>query len=67
MYLYLEYVIILISFSYFMVLLQDGLVSTSEWCNMWATCIKNNDQRHLPDWQDKYMDFLFDLNDGNGK
>lgn len=38
-------------------------VSVDEWCNMWDAYAK--DPSSVMDWQTKYMNFMFDLEDAS--
>ena len=38
-------------------------VSVAEWCNMWDAYAK--DPSSVMDWQNKYMNFMFDLEDAS--
>ena len=50
-----------------MVHFQDNKISEEEWTKMWAHTIPTmDDSRPLPEWQQKYMDFMFDVNDTSG-
>ncbi|NP_001291912.1 calexcitin-1 [Bactrocera dorsalis] len=42
---------------------NDGQVSVDEWCNMWDAYAK--DPSSVMDWQTKYMNFMFDLEDAS--
>lgn len=42
---------------------NDGQVSVEEWCNMWDAYAK--DPNTVMDWQNKYMNFMFDLEDAS--
>lgn len=42
---------------------NDGQVSVEEWCNMWDAYAK--DPSAAMDWQTKYMNFMFDLEDAS--
>ncbi|XP_037819641.1 calexcitin-1 [Lucilia sericata] len=42
---------------------NDGQVSVEEWCNMWDAYAK--DPSTVMDWQNKYMNFMFDLEDAS--
>ena len=34
---------------------------------MWTECVKaTNNHKDLPDWQQRYMDFMFEVNDTSG-
>ena len=53
-----------ITASYF----QDDKITQDEWCKMWGECMAGtNDYKHLPEWQQSYMDFMFEVNDTSGK
>ncbi|XP_055381584.1 calexcitin-1 [Condylostylus longicornis] len=41
----------------------DGQVSVDEWCNMWDAYAKDPDS--ALDWQQRYMNFMFDLEDAS--
>nr|CAD7401635.1 unnamed protein product [Timema poppensis] len=43
---------------------KDGQVSHEEWCTMWDDYAKNTD--NALDWQQRYMNFMFDLEDASG-
>lgn len=45
--------------------LQDGKVSTDEWCRMWARSIENKENLNPPAWLLNYMSTLFDVNDSS--
>lgn len=42
---------------------NDGQVSVDEWCNMWDAYSKN--PTAVLDWQVRYMNFMFDLEDAS--
>lgn len=42
---------------------NDGQVSVDEWCNMWDAYAK--DPSTALDWQQRYMNFMFDLEDAS--
>uniref|UniRef100_A0A182JV33 EF-hand domain-containing protein n=1 Tax=Anopheles christyi TaxID=43041 RepID=A0A182JV33_9DIPT len=42
---------------------NDGQVSVDEWCNMWDAYAK--DPSTVMDWQLRYMNFMFDLEDAS--
>ncbi|XP_035775841.1 calexcitin-1-like [Anopheles albimanus] len=42
---------------------NDGQVSVEEWCNMWDAYAK--DPSTVMDWQLRYMNFMFDLEDAS--
>ncbi|GAB0092381.1 sarcoplasmic calcium-binding protein 2 [Sergentomyia squamirostris] len=42
---------------------NDGQVSVEEWCNMWDAYAK--DPSTVMDWQHRYMNFMFDLEDAS--
>ncbi|XP_063704803.1 calexcitin-1 [Culicoides brevitarsis] len=42
---------------------NDGQVSVEEWCNMWDAYAKDPDS--VLDWQQRYMNFMFDLEDAS--
>lgn len=42
---------------------NDGQVSVEEWCNMWDAFAK--DPSSVLDWQQRYMQFMFDLEDAS--
>ncbi|KAH8414449.1 hypothetical protein KR215_006626 [Drosophila sulfurigaster] len=42
---------------------NDGQVSVDEWCNMWDAYAK--DPSSVMDWQNTYMNFMFDLEDAS--
>ncbi|XP_064550247.1 calexcitin-2 [Drosophila montana] len=42
---------------------NDGQVSVEEWCNMWDAYAK--DPSSVMDWQNTYMNFMFDLEDAS--
>ncbi|OWF53609.1 sarcoplasmic calcium-binding proteins I, III, and IV-like [Mizuhopecten yessoensis] len=41
----------------------DGRVSKDEWICMWEDCIRSNT---VPEWQEKFMEFMFNVNDKSG-
>ncbi|XP_060075203.1 sarcoplasmic calcium-binding proteins I, III, and IV-like [Ylistrum balloti] len=41
----------------------DDRVSQEEWVRMWEDCIRSNT---VPEWQQKFMDFMFNVNDKSG-
>lgn len=43
---------------------QDGQVSHEEWVSMWNDYANNPDK--ALDWQNRYMNFMFDLEDSSG-
>ncbi len=46
---------------------QDDKITKEEWFKMWTECIRaTNTPNDLPDWQRKYMDFMFEVNDTSG-
>ena len=48
-------------------LCQDEKVTQAEWFKIWSECIQaNNTQNEMPEWCQKYMSFMFDVNDTSG-
>ncbi|XKL66491.1 hypothetical protein PGB90_009911 [Kerria lacca] len=43
---------------------QDGQVSLDEWCSMWEAFARNPES--ASDWQNTYMDLMFDIIDTSG-
>ncbi|XP_020293883.1 calexcitin-2 [Pseudomyrmex gracilis] len=43
---------------------QDGQISRDEWYSMWEEYAK--DPEHALEWQQTYMNFMFDLEDSSG-
>ena len=54
--------------------LQDDKITQDEWFRMWTECVSSATNNHrdlphytdLPEWQQKYMDFMFEVNDTSG-
>lgn len=45
---------------------QDDKITEDEWLKMWQECIKVSNEKGIPEWQQRYMDFMFDVNDTSG-
>ena len=46
---------------------QDNKITQEEWFKMWTECVQaTNNHKDLPDWQQRYMDFMFEVNDTSG-
>lgn len=45
---------------------EDAKITQEEWLKMWGECLKTLEQGTFPDWQKKYMDLMFDVNDKSG-
>ncbi|XP_053387366.1 calexcitin-2-like [Mercenaria mercenaria] len=45
---------------------SDAKITIVEWETMWGGCIEEVKKGQFPDWQKKYMDFMFDVNDKSG-
>ncbi|KAL0271766.1 UNVERIFIED_CONTAM: hypothetical protein PYX00_008761 [Menopon gallinae] len=43
---------------------KDGQISSDEWCAMWYEYAQNSDKPQK--WQNRYMDFIFNLQDSTG-
>ena len=48
--------------------MQDDKITQEEWLKMWQDCIKaSGNTSDLPEWQQRYMDFMFEVNDTSGR
>lgn len=46
---------------------QDDKVTQEEWLKMWTECVRAAENgTDLPDWQRRYMNFMFDVIDTSG-
>ncbi|KAH9509721.1 hypothetical protein Btru_044336 [Bulinus truncatus] len=46
---------------------KDGRITKEEWTKMWEECIKDVvEGKKFPEWQQKYMEFMFYANDTSG-
>lgn len=46
---------------------NDGKITKEEWTKMWEECIKGVvEGKQFPEWQQKYMEFMFYANDTSG-
>ncbi|KAK7096267.1 calexcitin-2-like [Littorina saxatilis] len=46
---------------------KDGVVTLEEWINMWKVTLEDvKAGKPFPDWQQKYMEFMFYANDTSG-
>ena len=49
------------------IVLKDDKVSEEEWLKMWTDCIQDiKSKREFPEWQQKFIDFMFKVNDTSG-
>lgn len=46
---------------------QDDIVSEEEWLKMWTDCVQDiQSGKQFPEWQQKFIDFMFKVNDKSG-
>lgn len=45
---------------------KDAKVTKDEWLKMWGDCLYDIQNGRFPDWQKRYMDLMFDVNDKSG-
>lgn len=46
---------------------QDDKVSEEEWLKMWTDCVQDiKSKKEFPEWQQKFIDFMFKVNDTSG-
>lgn len=47
-------------------MLQDCKITEKEWLRMWEDSLAKLEKGQFPEWQQKYMDLMFDVNDKSG-
>ena len=50
----------------FNIYFQDSKITKTEWLNMWGVCLDEIQNGPFPEWQKKYMELMFDVNDKSG-
>lgn len=46
---------------------QDDKVSKDEWVQMWSDCLQSvKHGKPFPEWQQRFMQFMFEVNDKSG-